>query len=154
MSKELTIPKQKVVAEEEAVETTETAVEETVEQTADEKVLTPEESAYIQKVFFEEDEVIYLRDGKKYHIPPLSLRDGVKLMNKLNGIDSTVIIMNLMDDGNGETRFDLLMEVLLMAFKPYYKEIDADYLAEYVDLNTAKEILDIMIGLNQIKKNM
>lgn len=154
MSKELTIPKQKVVAEEEVVETTETAVEETVEQTADEKVLTPEESAYIQKVFFEEDEVIYLRDGKKYHIPPLSLRDGVKLMNKLNGIDSTVIIMNLMDDGNGETRFDLLMEVLLMAFKPYYKEIDADYLAEYVDLNTAKEILDIMIGLNQIKKNM
>lgn len=153
MSKELSIPRQKVVTEVENEQVVEDTVDNEVE-TVDEKVLTPEESSYIQKVFFEEDEVIYLRDGKKYHIPPLSLRDGVKLMNKLNEIDSSIIIMNLIDDGNGETKFDLLMEVLHMAFKPYYKDITIDYLAEFIDINTAKTILDIMIGLNQIKKNL
>jgi hypothetical protein len=116
--------------------------------------LTKEESEFIEKVFFEDDEKVRLRDGKSYYIPALSLKDGRKLMKKLNSIDTSVIIANLMEDEEGHDRFDDLMEVLLMAFKPYYPEMTVDYLAEYIDIDTAKKIIDIMIGINGIKKSL
>lgn len=150
---EVKIPSKEVVVEEAVVEE-QVVSEEQVEQVEEEEKLTREEAEYIKKVFFEDDDKITLRDGRTYRIPPLSLKDGLKLMDKLNGIDTSVIVLNLIDDGSGNSRYDLLIEVLLMAFKPYYPEITTDYVSEYVDLNTAKEILDIMIGLNQIKKNM
>lgn len=116
--------------------------------------LTKEEAEYIEKVFFEDDETVRLRDGKTYRIPPLSLKDARKLIKLLNSIDTGVIIANLLEDETGEDRYDKLMEVLLMAFKPYYPNITAEYLSEYVDLVTAKEIIDIMIGLNGLKKSL
>lgn len=120
----------------------------------DKQELTQEEAQFIQKVFFEDDEKVRLRDGVTYSIPPLSLRDGVKLMDNLNTINTTLIIYNLMEDENGNNNYEKLLETLLMAFKPYYPNVTVEYLSDYVDLNTAKEILDIMIGLNQIKKSM
>lgn len=116
--------------------------------------LTKEEAEYIEKVFFEDDETVRLRDGKTYRIPPLSLKDARKLIKLLNTIDTGVIIANFLEDEKGEDRYEELMDVLLMAFKPYYPHITADYLMEYVDLVTAKEIIDIMIGLNGLKKSL
>lgn len=124
------------------------------EQTQEEPKLTKEESEYIEKVFFEEDETVRLRDGITYKIPPLGLKDAKKLMKKLNSIDTSIIIANLIADEEGNDNYDGLLEVLLMAFKPYYKHITVDYLAEYVDINTAKQIIDIMIGLNGLKKSL
>lgn len=119
------------------------------------KVLTEEEAEIREKVFFEEDEKIRLRDGKTYYLPPLGLKDARKLMRKLNAIDSGVIIANLIPDGDDdEDRYDELLDVLLMGFKPYYKWMTIEYLEDYVDLETAKKIIDAMIGLNGLKKSM
>jgi hypothetical protein len=117
--------------------------------------LTETESDIREKVFFEDDEKVQLRDGKTYYIPPLALKDGRTLMKKLNTIDSGVIIANLIPDSGGEDdRFDELMDVLLMAFKPYYKYMTVEHLQDYVDLETAKKIIDSMIGLNGLKKSL
>lgn len=129
--------------------------EEEVKETDKKEPITQEEADYIEKVFFEEDETVRLRDGKTYRIPPLGLKDARKLMKLLNTIDTGIIISNLMVmEGEDDDRYDELMEVLLMAFKPYYKHVTADYLAEYVDLVIAKEIIDSMIGLNGLKKSL
>jgi hypothetical protein len=114
--------------------------------------ITQEESEYIEKVFFEEDETVRLRDGKTYRIPPLSVKDARRLMKLLNTIDTAIIISNLIAEDGENDRYDELMEVLLMAFKPYYKHVTVEYLAEYVDLVIAKQIIDAMIGLNGLKK--
>ncbi len=117
--------------------------------------LTETESDIREKVFFEDDEKVQLRDGKTYYIPPLALKDGRTLMKKLNTIDSGVIIANLIPDADGEEdRFNELMDVLLMAFKPYYKYMTVEHLQDYVDLETAKKIIDSMIGLNGLKKSL
>lgn len=115
--------------------------------------LTQEEAEVCEKVFFEEDDKVRLRDGKTYNIPPLGLMDARKLMNKLNTIDSGVIIANLIPE-DGDDRFDELLDVLLMAFKPYYNHMTVEHLGNYVDLETAKKIIDCMIGLNGLKKSM
>lgn len=128
--------------------------EEPKEENKEEKPLTKEESEYIEKVFFEEDESVMLRDGKSYKIPPLGLKDAKNLMKKLNSIDTGVIIANLMEGEEGDDSYDELLDVLLMAFKPYYKEVTLEYLEEYIDITTAKDIIDIMIGLNGIKKSL
>lgn len=126
-----------------------------VKETDKKEPITQEEADYIEKVFFEEDETVRLRDGKTYRIPPLGLKDARKLMKLLNTIDTGIIISNLMVmEGEDDDRYNELMEVLLMAFKPYYKHVTADYLAEYVDLVIAKEIIDSMIGLNGLKKSL
>ncbi|MGG3797722.1 DNA polymerase III subunit gamma/tau [Metabacillus fastidiosus] len=124
------------------------------EEIKQEPALTKDESEYIEKVFFEEDETVRLRDGVSYKIPPLGLKDAKNLMNKLNTIDTGIIIANLIEDGEGEDNYDQLLDVLLMAFKPYHKHITVDYLADYVDITSAKAIIDIMIGLNGLKKSL
>jgi len=121
------------------------------------EVLTRDEADYIEKVFFEEDETVRLRDGKTYRIPPLVLKEARILMTRLNSIDTTIIISNLMravDEGGEEQedRYEPLMEVLFMAFKPYYPHMTIEYLEEHIDLVTAKKIIDAMIGLNGLKK--
>ncbi|MFF2889453.1 DNA polymerase III subunit gamma/tau [Paenibacillus sp. NPDC057967] len=150
--RDLVIPKADGVAEEvtrQVDEHSPKAIEE------DKKVLTQEDAEIREKVFFEEDEKVRLRDGKTYYIPPLGLMDARKLMKKLNTIDSGVIIANLIPEDEGEEdRFDELLDVLLMAFKPYYSHMTVEHLGEYVDLETAKNIIDSMIGLNGLKKSM
>ncbi|MUG00767.1 DNA polymerase III subunit gamma/tau [Bacillus inaquosorum] len=116
--------------------------------------LSKEESEIIEKVFFEEDESVRLRDGISYKIPPLGLLDAKNLMKKLNTIDTGVIITNLIADDEGKDSYEELLDVLLMAFKPYYPNMTAEYLGKYVDIVSAKEIIDIMIGLNGLKKSL
>ncbi|QDX95810.1 DNA polymerase III subunit gamma/tau [Brevibacillus laterosporus] len=129
------------------------AIPATEEATA--KVLSEEEASIREKVFFEEDEKVRLRDGKTYSIPPLGIKDARKLMKLLNTIDSGIIIANLIPESEvDDDRYEELLKVLLMAFKPYYKHVDTEYLADYVDLETGKKIIDAMIGLNGLKKSM
>ncbi|ALP35575.1 DNA polymerase III subunit gamma/tau [Paenibacillus sp. IHB B 3084] len=119
------------------------------------KVLAEEEAQIKEKAFFEEDEKVRLRDGKTYYLPPLGLKDARKLITKLNAIDSGIIIANLIpDDPEGGDRYHELLDVLMMGFKPYYSWMTPEHLEEYVDLETAKQIIDAMIGLNGIKKSM
>lgn len=154
-NRNLAIPSRGAVVEE--PNPVEEEVVETVKQEEklnEEPKLSKEESEYIEKVFFEEDESVRLRDGVSYKIPPLGLRDGKKLMKKLNSIDTGIIVANLIEDDEGDDNFDSLLEVLLMAFRPYYKTMTIDYLAEYVDIASAKQIIDIMIGLNGLKKSL
>lgn len=143
------------VAQEVAEQVTEQVQQSVTEQGEPKKELTQEEADIREKVFFEDDEKIRLRDGRTYYIPPLSLKDARKLLKLLNTIDSGVIIANLIPEGEDEEdRYDELMQVLLMAFKPYYKDMTVEYLEEYVDLDTAKKIIDCMIGLNGLKKSL
>lgn len=114
--------------------------------------ITKEESDVMEKVFFEDDEKIKLRDGRTYTLPPLSLKEARKLIKKLNSIETGIILMNLMENEEGESQYDDLMEVLAMGFKPYYSHVTAEYLEEYVDVVTAKKIIDIIIGMNGLKK--
>lgn len=125
-----------------------------VQQEEKKETLTPEEAEYIEKVFFEEDEKVKLRDGMTYTIPPLGLKDAKELMKKLNSIDTAIIIANLIEDEEGNSNYNELLEVLLMGFKPYYKDMTVEYLEEYVDIVTAKQIIDILIGLNGLKKSL
>lgn len=118
----------------------------------DEEVISLEESNVREKVFFEDDDYVSLRDGRVYQIPPLSLKEARKLMKSLNTIDTSVIIANLMAEEGEEDNYDQLMDVLLMAFKPYHKDMTKEYLGDYIDLVTAKKIIDSMIGLNGLKK--
>ncbi|HDW3054774.1 TPA: DNA polymerase III subunit gamma/tau [Bacillus cereus] len=151
----LAIPSREGAIEEPTlVEEAEEKVEQQEPNKQEEVKLTKQESEFIEKVFFEEDEKVTLRDGKTYAIPPLGLKDAKNLMKKLNTIDTGVIIANLIADETGNDSYDELLEVLLMGFKPYYKEISAHYLGDYIDIVTAKEIIDIMIGLNGLKKSL
>ncbi|AFQ15869.1 DNA polymerase III subunit gamma/tau [Bacillus thuringiensis] len=151
----LAIPsREEAIEEPTLVEETEEKVEQQEPNKQEEVKLTKQESEFIEKVFFEEDEKVTLRDGKTYAIPPLGLKDAKNLMKKLNTIDTGVIIANLIADETGNDSYDELLEVLLMGFKPYYKEISAQYLGDYIDIVTAKEIIDIMIGLNGLKKSL
>lgn len=151
----MALPKKGSVASEPEVEpeVSETVEEEVKEEVEKEK-LSQEEADFIEKVFFEEDDVVRLRDGKSYRVPPLGLKDARKLMRKLNSIDTGVIIANLIEDENGDDNYDELLEILLIGLKPYYKDLTVDYLAEYVDIGNAKVIIDIFIGLNGLKKSM
>ncbi|MCU5114929.1 DNA polymerase III subunit gamma/tau [Bacillus wiedmannii] len=151
----LAIPsREEAIEEPTLVEEAEEKVEQQEPNKQEEVKLTKQESEFIEKVFFEEDEKVTLRDGKAYAIPPLGLKDAKNLMKKLNTIDTGVIIANLIADETGNDSYDELLEVLLMGFKPYYKEISAQYLGDYIDIVTAKEIIDIMIGLNGLKKSL
>ncbi|HGN6577959.1 DNA polymerase III subunit gamma/tau [Bacillus toyonensis] len=151
----LAIPsREEAIEEPTLVEEAEKKVEQQEPNKQEEVKLTKQESEFIEKVFFEEDEKVTLRDGKTYAIPPLGLKDAKNLMKKLNTIDTGVIIANLIADETGNDSYDELLEVLLMGFKPYYKEISAQYLGDYIDIVTAKEIIDIMIGLNGLKKSL
>lgn len=127
-----------------------TKVEAPVEQ--ENKAITQEEAVQIERVFFEDDEKIKLRDGRVYNIPPLGLKDAKRLMAMMNTINTTIILENLIEDEEGGDNYQNLMEVLLMAFKPYYPKMTVEYLENYVDLLIAKKIIDAMIGLNGLKK--
>ncbi len=116
--------------------------------------ITQEEADIREKVFFEEDEKVRLRDGITYTIPPLGIKDARKLIKKLNTIDSGVIIANLIPEDGEEDRYDELLDILLMGFKPYYPKMTTDYLGDYVDVDAAAHIIDIMIGINGLKKSM
>lgn len=123
-------------------------VKETVEK------LTKEEAERIESVFFEDDVEVKLRDGKVYKIPPCSLKDARRLIKCLKLINIDLIVANFISSGDEQLdaqREEALFEALSIAFKNY-PQVTREYIEEYVDIETAKKILEIMIGLNGLKK--
>lgn len=121
-----------------------------------EEVLTKDEAEKIEKVFFEDDEEIMLRDGQMYKIHPCTLKDARKLMKLLRTVNIDAIILNLLprdEDEEEVTSEGDLFDILLLAFKGY-PHIDRDYIDNYVDLELAREIINIMIGINGLKKSI
>ena len=114
--------------------------------------MTPSELS--EAIFFEDDEKITLRDGKEYRIAPCSLRDARKLMNYLKTVNVDAIVLNFAptgDDAMDSQREDDLMNILAIAFK-HYPHVNKEYIEEYVDLDIARRLIDIMLGLNGLKK--
>lgn len=120
---------------------------------SDEKVvLTKEEADRIESVFFEDDESIKLRDGKVYKIPPANLKNARRLMQLLKTVNIDAIILNFSPTGEDEQKENDLFEALQIAFCNY-PEVDREYLENYVDIVTASKIIEILIGLNGLKKS-
>lgn len=112
------------------------------------------ESQRTEAIFFEDDEEVKLRDGKTYKIAPASLKNARKLMNLFKTVNVDVIILNFVPTGDEEQdakREDELFQVLEIAFAPY--NLTREYMEEYVDVETARKIIEILIGINGIKKS-
>lgn len=123
-------------------------------QEAVERIKKEQESVNSENIWFEYDEEIKLRDGKTYKIPPCSLRDAKRLMKLLKTVNVDVIILNFVptdDDKADQQREQDLFDILLMGFKNY-PHVDRDYIDKFVDLETARKIIDILIGINGLKK--
>ncbi|WP_432776019.1 hypothetical protein AAFJ72_03170 [Brevibacillus gelatini] len=106
------------------------------------------EAETVERIFFEDDAQIMLRDGKTYRIPPVSLKDARILMNKLGTIHIDAIILNFLPY---ENKADDLFSILLLGFRNY-PEVTREYLDEHCDVDTAKKLIEILIGLNGLKK--
>ncbi|MGA4519198.1 hypothetical protein ACPA0F_18230 [Solibacillus silvestris] len=107
-----------------------------------------------EEVFFEDTHPVRLRDGKTYQIPPLTLKNARMLMQKLRTVNVDVIILNFLPTGDvvkDAERENDLYDILEMAFVNY-PEVDRDYIDAYMDLEQARETIDVLIGLNQLKK--
>jgi len=116
--------------------------------------LSKEEAERIESIFFEDDAEIRLRDGKRYKIPPCTLKNARRLMQLLKTVNIDVIMLNFVPTGDealDERRINELYEILEMAFVNY-KEVTREYIEEYVDVELAKKIIEILIGLNGLKK--
>lgn len=123
--------------------------------------LTPEQAIKIEKDFLEEGEPIVFYDRAKrekltFIIPPLTLKDAKAFMKLLKTIDIDFVILNFAADGEeGEDQKDRsseLYEALMLAFKYNYPEMTPDRLEEICDINKAKELISIMLGINGLKK--
>lgn len=123
---------------------------------AKEEVLTKAEADRIETVFFEDDIEIKLRDGITYKIHPCTLKDARKLMRLVKTVNIDAIILNFLpldDDEDEETtekRQNDLYDLILLAFKNY-SHIDREYVDTYVDLDLAKQIIEILLGINGIR---
>lgn len=116
--------------------------------------ITKGEADKIEGVFFEDDEEIVLRDGKTYKLHPCTLKDARKLMKLLKTVQIEAIILNFLPEDDGGTGAEEdLFDILLIAFKGY-PHVDKEYIDSYVDLDTARQIIEIMIGINGIKKSL
>lgn len=119
-----------------------------------ERVKREAEAANSEQVFFEDDAEVKLRDGRVYRVPPASLKNARKLMKLLKTINVDIIILNFVpteDAAVDAQRENDLFDTLLTAFSGY-PHVTRDYLDEYVDLELARKIIDILIGLNGLKK--
>ena len=118
----------------------------------DNEKLTPEEAKRIESVFFEDDDVIKLRDGKEYRIPPSRLKDARRLMQLLKTVNIDAVLLNFAPSGDGSSEKENdLLEILEIAFKNY-PHVTREYLMEYIDIVTATKIIECLIGLNGLKK--
>ncbi|MEC0276806.1 hypothetical protein [Peribacillus frigoritolerans] len=107
-----------------------------------------------EAAIFEDDAVVTLRNGKKYSVPPLTLKNARQLMKKLRTVNVDAIILNFIPTGNDDLdkkREGDLFDILIMAFVNY-PEVDRDYIDEFMDLETARNVIDTLIGINGIKK--
>lgn len=118
------------------------------------EVLSKTEADRVEAIMFEDDEEITLRDGKKYKVLPASLKDARRLMKLLKTVNVDAIILNFIateDEVADKEREDELFSLIKLAFKGY-PDIEQEYIEEYVDIEMARKIIDILIGLNGLKK--
>lgn len=73
-------------------------------------------------------------------------------MQLLKTINIDAIILNFSPTGEDEQKENDLFEALQIAFCNY-PEVDREYLENYVDIVTASKIIEILIGLNGLKKS-
>lgn len=107
-----------------------------------------------ERVIFEDDEKVKLRDGKEYSIQPSSLKNARRLMKLLRTVNIDTIMSNFLptdDEKDDENRQEDLLEVLKIAFVNY-PDLEDEYLEDNIDLRTASDIIYILIGLNGLKK--
>ncbi len=145
------VPCKERLEKEQAKKLNEAAVQSRVEEL---EVLTQEEADRVEAVFFEYDEEVVLRDGKKYKIPPSKLAKAKRLMSLLKTVNVDVVIMNFLpsgEEGKDKQREDDLYEILEMAFEAY-PHVTREYLENNVDVVLAGEIIKVLIGLNGLKK--
>ncbi|WP_429845196.1 hypothetical protein [Brevibacillus sp. FIR094] len=121
---------------------------EMMNQEAVERIKKQQEADLVEAVFFEDDSEIMLRDGKTYRIPPVTLKDARILMKKLGTVHIDAIILNFLPYENKE---EDLFDILLLGFRNY-PSVTREYLDEHCDLETAKKLINILIGLNGLKK--
>nr|WP_202890561.1 hypothetical protein [Brevibacillus brevis] len=117
-------------------------------QEAVERIKKQQEADLVEAIFFEDDSEIMLRDGKTYRIPPVTLKDARILMKKLGTVHIDAIILNFLPYENKE---EDLFDILLLGFRNY-PTVTREYLDEHCDLETAKKLINILIGLNGLKK--
>ncbi|TQK62095.1 hypothetical protein FB479_106178 [Brevibacillus sp. AG162] len=121
---------------------------EMMNQEAVERIKKQEEADLVEAIFFEDDSEIMLRDGKTYRIPPVTLKDARILMKQLGTVHIDAIILNFLPYENKE---EDLFDILLLGFRNY-PTVTREYLDEHCDLETAKKLINILIGLNGLKK--
>jgi hypothetical protein len=124
--------------------------------------------SHIEKVIFEDDEEVTLRDGKKYKISPATFKQARFLMRNIVKINVDNMFLNFIpiikDNDQGEVdlktspdemlieneNIDILMEIMEIAFRKH--NLSKDEIEEFVDLNIAREVINILIGLSGLKK--
>ncbi len=123
-------------------------------QDVDKDSVTPEESERVERVIFEDDEVVALRNGKLYKIPPCNFKDARRLMKLLRTVNVDVIIFNFLPTENedeDEKRISDLYTLMKIAFQDY-PEVDNVFIDNFVDLKIARKVIEILIDLNGLKK--
>ncbi|WP_426455291.1 hypothetical protein ACP26L_36370 (plasmid) [Paenibacillus sp. S-38] len=113
-----------------------------------------------ERIWFEDDEEVMLRNGKRYKIPPMTFGDTREFMQLLKSVNVNAIILNFAP-GSGDQEKDLFY-IIAMGLQSY-PEIarrnekgeliyDRNFIDRNVDLRIAKLILDTMMDLNGLKK--
>lgn len=115
-----------------------------------------------EKVWFEDDEKIQLRDGTMRTIPPLLFKDARTFMQKVKSVDINAIILNFAPGADRETD---LYDILAMAFKDHPEIVSVEqqgedfvyipnraYIDRNVDIRLARKIIDTMLDMNAMGK--
>lgn len=115
-----------------------------------------------EKVWFEDDEKVKLRDGSVRTIPPLLFKDARVFMQKVKTVDINAIILNFAPGANRETD---LYDILAMAFKDHPDIVSVgaqgddfvyipnqSYIDRNIDIRLARKIIDTMLDMNAMGK--
>ncbi|MCR8843934.1 hypothetical protein NQ117_09560 [Paenibacillus sp. SC116] len=113
-----------------------------------------ESSEVNANVWLEEGKQIQLLDGKTYNVRPSKLLHARKLMKLLGTVSMEVVILNFMETDSpeeDETRINNFYDALMIAFTDY-PHVTKEYLELHCDVVGARNILDVLVGLNGLKK--
>ncbi|MGN7765349.1 hypothetical protein [Paenibacillus sp. 22594] len=143
-----------------AKEMNEAALRRIQAESTEEELPEDKEVRLSERVWFEEDEEIMLRNGELYRIPPMTFGDTREFMQYLKTVNVGEIILNFAP--GQEAKEKTLHDILGLAFQIYpeiaYRDkagklvVDHSFIDRNVDLRTAKRILDVMMDLNGLKK--
>ncbi|MEK3838205.1 hypothetical protein [Paenibacillus sp. FSL R7-0128] len=141
-------------------EMNEAALQRIKAESAEEELPKDKDVRISERVWFEEDEEIMLRNGKLYRIPPMTFGDTREFMQYLKTVNVGEIILNFAP--GQEAKEKKLHDILGLAFQVYPEiafrnkdgnlVVDHSFIDRNVDLRMAKHILEIMMDLNGLKK--